>query len=283
MSTLDLAKPADSSESEDDDYVPSAEESEDASEAENCVGSDDEESAVKKRKKSKKKPVSRKRKGGIHLDGEDDPVCNSAGSGAEDGEKETPAALTEEEEKKRADQLWSDFLKDVEPIPKKRSAPVTNTVTAPSISSPSVTCPQAAAPAEKKVKVTQLLEFAGETIKVEKEVAADSKEAHLFAKGQEDVAGQSKSPMLSGKRKPGGVGNVLNQLFNKKQKISTLEKSKLDWDSYKQSEGIAEDLQNHNRGKDGYLEKQAFLQRTDLRQFEIEKTLRAKSRSTNYL
>uniref|UniRef100_A0A1E1XAS8 Craniofacial development protein 1 n=1 Tax=Amblyomma aureolatum TaxID=187763 RepID=A0A1E1XAS8_9ACAR len=282
MSTLDLAMPVDSSESEDDDYVPSADESEDASDAENFVGSDYEKSAVKKRKKSKKEPVSRKRKGGIHLNG-DDPVRKSADSGAEDGERETPAALTEEEEKKKADQLWSDFLQDVEPVPKKRTAPATSAVSEPSTSSPSITCSQAAAPAEKKIKVTQLLEFAGETIKVEKEVAADSKEAHLFTKAQEGIAEQSKSPVLLGKSKPGGVGNVLNQLFNKKQKISTLEKSKLDWDSYKQSEGITEDLQTHNRGKDGYLEKQAFLQRTDLRQFEIEKTLRAKSRSTKYL
>lgn len=282
MSTLDLSKPTDSSESEDDDYVPSAEESEDASDAENCVGSDDEDSAVKNRKKSRKELVSRKRTGGIHLDGEDDPVCKSAGSCAEDGKKETSGASSEEE-KKRADQLWSDFLQDVEPVPKKRTAPATSAINVPSTSSTLIACHQTAAPAEKKVKVTQLLEFAGETFKVEKEVAANSKEAHVFAKAQEDAAGQSVSPVLSGKRKPGGVGNVLNQLFNKKQKISTLEKSKLDWDSYKQSEGIAEDLQNHNRGKDGYLEKQAFLQRTDLRQFEIEKTLRAKNRSTNYL
>ncbi|KAH8020212.1 hypothetical protein HPB51_025396 [Rhipicephalus microplus] len=117
--------------------------------------------------------------------------------------------------------------------------------------------------------------------RVDKEVAADSKEARLFVQQKETP--QAKSPVLPGKRKPIGVGNVLNQLFNKKQKISTLEKSKLDWDNYKKSEGLVEDLQSHNRGKDGYLEKQAFLQRADVRQFEIEKTLRAKNRSSHHL
>lgn len=29
------------------------------------------------------------------------------------------------------------------------------------------------------------------------------------------------------------------------------EKSKLDWDGFKQKEGITEELQIHNRGKDG--------------------------------
>ncbi|KAH7956244.1 hypothetical protein HPB52_007656 [Rhipicephalus sanguineus] len=63
--------------------------------------------------------------------------------------------------------------------------------------------------------------------------------------------------------------------------MNTPEKWKRDWDSYKWSEGIAEDLLNHNKGKDGYLERQAFLQRTDERQFEVEKGLRDKNRSTH--
>ncbi|KAL1431885.1 hypothetical protein MTO96_013974 [Rhipicephalus appendiculatus] len=279
MSTFDLTKPADSSESEDDDYVPSAEESEgDESDAENDAGSDAEVPAGKKPKGTKKKQSSRKRKGGIHLEGEASPAHSSPDKTGD--AEELVSALTPEEEKKKADDLWSDFLRDVEPIPRKRTIPAASGVSQePSKPSSSTTSPQEVP--EKKVKITQLLEFAGETIKVDKEVAADSKEARLFA--QEEETPQTKSPVLPGKRKPVGVGNVLNQLFNKKQKISTLEKSKLDWDNYKKSEGLVEDLQSHNRGKDGYLEKQAFLQRADVRQFEIEKSLRAKNRSSHYL
>ncbi|XP_037500334.1 craniofacial development protein 1 isoform X1 [Rhipicephalus sanguineus] len=279
MSTFDLTKPADSSESEDDDYVPSAEESEgDESDAENDAGSDAEAPAGKKPKGTKKKQSSRKRKGGIHLEGDVSPAHDSPDK--VDDVEELVSALTPEEEKKKADDLWSDFLRDVEPIPRKRTVPAASAVSQePSKPSSSTTSPQEVP--EKKVKITQMLEFAGETIKVDKEVAADSKEARLFA--QKEETEQTKSPVLPGKRKPIGVGNVLNQLFNKKQKISTLEKSKLDWDNYKKTEGLVEDLQSHNRGKDGYLEKQAFLQRADVRQFEIEKNLRAKNRSSHYL
>lgn len=288
MSTFDLTKPADSSESEDDDYVPSesserfsAEESEgDESDAENDAGSDAEVPAGKKRKAAKKRPSSRKRKGGIHLEGEDSVEHDSPNM---KGDTEDPlSTLSPEDEKKKADLLWSDFLRDVEPIPKKRTVPSSSVVAEPSKPSSSSTNPQEVPMSEKKVKITQLLEFAGETIKVDKEVAADSKEARLFAQKEEEI-GQTKLPVLPGKRKPVGAGNVLNQLFNKKQKMSTLEKSKLDWDNYKKSEGLVEDLQSHNKGKDGYLEKQAFLQRADVRQFEIEKNLRAKNRSSNYL
>lgn len=75
----------------------------------------------------------------------------------------------------------------------------------------------------------------------------------------------------------GGITSVLGQI-GKKAKISTLEKSKLDWDSYKKQENIEEEISTHNKGKDGYLERQDFLQRADLRQFEIEKQLRNTSR-----
>lgn len=47
------------------------------------------------------------------------------------------------------------------------------------------------------------------------------------------------------------MGSVLNRIGAKKPKMSTLEKSKLDWDSFKYEEGITEDLAIHNRGKEG--------------------------------
>lgn len=79
------------------------------------------------------------------------------------------------------------------------------------------------------------------------------------------------------KPQKGGLSSLLGQL-GKKSKISTLEKSKLDWQNFKQNEGISEEIETFNKGKDGYLERQDFLQRTDLRRFEIEKQLRAKSK-----
>ncbi|KAI1320462.1 Craniofacial development protein 1 [Mortierella claussenii] len=49
----------------------------------------------------------------------------------------------------------------------------------------------------------------------------------------------------------------------KPPKMNTLEKSKLDWKNFVGKEGIEDELKHHN--KDGYMEKVAFLQRTDER------------------
>ncbi|KAI8347427.1 bucentaur or craniofacial development-domain-containing protein [Mortierella sp. GBAus27b] len=49
----------------------------------------------------------------------------------------------------------------------------------------------------------------------------------------------------------------------KPPKLNTLEKSKMDWNTFVGKEGIEDELKHHN--KDGYMEKVAFLQRTDER------------------
>lgn len=275
MSTLDLVGNADSSESDDDDYVPSAEESDgDASDCD--AESDVEERPVATTGRTLRMgkvtpPLKVKRS--IRCEGKDPAQgsIHNAASAKDDAKEQDESDLAAQKDKAKDDLLWCDFLRDADSVPKKRAA-----VPDPGEASTSAATSQVAAVPEKKVRITQLLEFAGEVVEVDKEVAADSKETRLLEKRQ----GDAKSTALASK-KPGGVASVLGRLMNKKQKISTLEKSKLDWDSYKRSEGIAEDLRTHNRGKDGYLERQAFLQRTDERQFEVEKGLRAKNRSTH--
>lgn len=140
---------------------------------------------------------------------------------------------------------------------------------------------------EEKVKITKIFEFAGEEVKVEKEVSADSAEARLSLTSAENSMKTDASTSPAGRGRGGGRGikrgglggisSVLGQI-GKKAKISTLEKSKLDWDNYKKQENLEEEIITHNRGKDGYLERQDFLQRADLRQFEIEKQLRNSNR-----
>ena len=61
------------------------------------------------------------------------------------------------------------------------------------------------------------------------------------------------------------------------QKLTSLEKSKLDWQQFVAKEGIADELKIHN--KDGYLERQAFLQRADERLSDQVSQLRKDSRS----
>ncbi|TPX43217.1 hypothetical protein SeMB42_g04807 [Synchytrium endobioticum] len=61
------------------------------------------------------------------------------------------------------------------------------------------------------------------------------------------------------------------------QKLTSLEKSKLDWQQFVAKEGIADELKLHN--KDGYLERRAFLQRADDRVNDQVTQLRKDSRS----
>lgn len=103
---------------------------------------------------------------------------------------------------------------------------------------------------------------------------------------KEGKVAPSSSGLQAAKRLPpvktGGLSGLASKLSgNKKPKLSTLEKSKLDWDTFKQDEGIAEDLKTFNQGKMGYLERKAFLERADLKQFEIEKQFRS-TRKTNH-
>ncbi|XP_011182189.1 craniofacial development protein 1 [Zeugodacus cucurbitae] len=279
-------------------------------------------------KKQVKKVKSRKRaraaQDEVHSSDTDDDERTTADSERKRNTRQTDAAKrlcsgrekdtleSEEEDKSRSDALWADFLGDVKP---KNSEPTTkakaqaSTATVNGVSAASATnglhTPKQPAvkseekkstsdekPAEMKktvkVTVTEVLDFAGEEVRVEKVVNADSvKENKETVK--RPVASTSalraglpaglKRPMAGGSGGGSGLGSILNQI-GKKKKISVLEKSQLDWKSFKQNEGIEEELQTFNKGKDGYLERQDFLQRTDLRQFEIEKNLR-QSRRTN--
>lgn len=58
----------------------------------------------------------------------------------------------------------------------------------------------------------------------------------------------------SGPRKgqKAGISGVLGKL-NKKNTLSVLEKSKLDWNTYKKEEGVEEEIQSHNKGKHGLV------------------------------
>jgi len=150
---------------------------------------------------------------------------------------------------------------------------------------------------DDKIVITKVYDFAGEEVTVKKEVKRDSKEAISHLKHQAatktapaKTSTQKQSPLSRifnssglgggkpGVKRSGGIGNVLGKI-GKKPKLSTLEKSKLDWDSFKEEKGIGSELLAYNKGKDGYLEKVSFLQRTDMRQYEHEKALRLGKKS----
>mmetsp|Transcript_4235 Transcript_4235/g.15222 ORF Transcript_4235/g.15222 Transcript_4235/m.15222 type:complete len:339 (-) Transcript_4235:750-1766(-) len=113
-----------------------------------------------------------------------------------------------------------------------------------------------ASTAQGRVKIVEEKDFAGEMIKVEREVSANSKAA--------DRA----------KRKAGasGIDAILDSL-EKKKKMSSIEKSRMDWDQYKSSkDGLKAELDQYK--KSGYLDKQDFLQKADWRQYEVEREQR---------
>ncbi|GLD96408.1 hypothetical protein PINS_up005091 [Pythium insidiosum] len=107
------------------------------------------------------------------------------------------------------------------------------------------------ATAKDREDVKQVVKFAGVEYSVSKKVAVTAK---------------------SGSQK---LDQVLASLDAPK-KVSTMEKSSIDWDKFKEQEGIEDELTQYT--KDGYIEKQEFLQRLDLKRFEIEKAQRDRER-----
>uniref|UniRef100_A0A7N0UFM0 BCNT-C domain-containing protein n=1 Tax=Kalanchoe fedtschenkoi TaxID=63787 RepID=A0A7N0UFM0_KALFE len=118
----------------------------------------------------------------------------------------------------------------------------------------------AAATAGKgKVEITEMRDFAGQDIALKKLVDADSKEASEKAKA-------SAGP-------PSAVDAILEQI-KKKQKLSVLDKTKMDWGEYKESKGVEEELDAYKKSSNQYLDKVSFLQRADYREFERERDAR---------
>lgn len=265
-----------SSDTDDEDYVPSDEheQSEDVSadeEETNQRESDGDDSpetpANRKRKRKKIRTKNRKRlateRGELNVCSEKEAFCQTE-------------EQKDEEVKRKADDLWSSFLQDVGSSQKnvKTSKQVHSKLGIPPSSSKPVKKPQ--------VTVTKVFDFAGEEIRVSKTVDADSKEAKSQEKrnaecdgpkAQQDSTVVTSSCSTSQPGKPAGLSSVLG-FINKKNKMSTLDKSKLDWDSFKKEQSLEEELSLHNKSKNSFLERKAFLERTDLREFEIEKSIR---------
>ncbi|XP_073432326.1 craniofacial development protein 1 [Dendrobates tinctorius] len=295
--------------SEDEDYVPSGGEysEDDVNELVKEDEDDDDEGQEggkekashknKDKKKNKNSNLARKRKKGVlSLNSEVGSVEKEEKNGTEDDDMGTLDELKKEKleatKKKREDDLWSSFLSDVGKQPKNQQCAVPtarnhqetekkNCNKEPNKSSKENS---EANEDSKKLSITKVFDFAGEEVRVTKEVDCSSREAKAFIKEQEKgqpnprpAPPRTVTAASSSVKRPVGMSSILGKLGSKKQKISTLEKSKLDWESFKEQEGIEDELAHHNRGKDGYIERQAFLERVDYRQFELEREIRLKN------
>ncbi|XP_068267424.1 craniofacial development protein 1 [Nyctibius grandis] len=274
------------SSAEDEDYVPSgAEYSED--DVSELVREEAADSPRPPRgRRSPRRPASRKRKkGGLLLEPDEKEEDKTQQNEEEEEEEvnnvEQVERNREEEEKKKEDALWASFLSDVGQKPKAGAATQGMQAKKAEEGKSGNKLQEKPKQSEKpkdsgKVTITKVFDFAGEEVRVTKEVDSTSKEAKSFLKQQEkwQSAAPASLPTVSGVKRPSGISSLLGKIGSKKQKMSTLEKSKLDWENFKEEEGIVEELAIHNRGKDGYIERKAFLERVDHRQFEIERDIR---------
>ncbi|XP_072926047.1 craniofacial development protein 1 isoform X2 [Hemitrygon akajei] len=268
---------------EDVDYEPSDEDysEDDVSELVKENLEDDDEQPQKK--KSAKKPGKRISTSRNTRSSE----CGNEGKGECDQDVD-PEECTKME-KKKADDLWASFLSDVGQKAKPKEIIPASTKEETSVEEKSNKHQDLVKDPEKqkspgKVTITKVFDFAGEEVKITKEVDAASKEAKNFLQKQNNVEEKCSSttpvsvatgaPTGSGTKRPSGLNNILGKIGGKKQKLSTLEKSKIDWEAFKETEGIGDELAIHNRGKEGYIERKAFLDRVDHRQFELERDIR---------
>ncbi|XP_044049643.1 craniofacial development protein 1 isoform X3 [Siniperca chuatsi] len=183
------------SSNEDADYVPSddnlSEDDINECEKEDPLHRDDDvphpDNVSKKKRKKKDIGMRKRKKGVLKVDKEE-----NYGGGAEEAQEavEKPTEVEKDDDakqKKKSDDLWASFLSDVGSRPKD-STPASQSSTVQKDDSSVLkvahlsTETKASEPA--KVTITKVFDFAGEEVRVNKEVSADSREAKSYLKSQ---------------------------------------------------------------------------------------------------
>jgi len=129
---------------------------------------------------------------------------------------------------------------------------------------------------EAMITIKRTYDFAGQTMTEEKSVPVSSAEAKLYVaeqarKDQEAAASRAASTTAQtpGLRRPKKRASIFGNKDaaaaqeGKAPKLTTLEKSKLDWAAHVDEEGIVEELEEHKKAKGGYLGRMDFLGRMD--------------------
>lgn len=102
--------------------------------------------------------------------------------------------------------------------------------------------------------------------------------------GQPATATTSRPPIVGRRSNPCDLLKNLKSVDKKNQKKPTiLEQAAQDWNKCKAQENIEDELKQATKSKTGYIERQQFLQRADLRQFEKEREIRDKVRARTAL
>mmetsp|Transcript_25401 Transcript_25401/g.42356 ORF Transcript_25401/g.42356 Transcript_25401/m.42356 type:complete len:280 (+) Transcript_25401:37-876(+) len=127
---------------------------------------------------------------------------------------------------------------------------------------------------QKKTTITETRKFAGQEIEVQRTVlqsAAEGANARSIASSSSSSATTASSSSSGAVGVGGGIDSVLDTIKGPKL-VSTVAKSSMDWDVYKEKEGLEEDLAAAS--KDGYLTRKDFLDRCDVRTYVVDKAER---------
>lgn len=90
----------------------------------------------------------------------------------------------------------------------------------------------------------------------------------------------SHPPVVARKSNPCDLLKNLKSVDKKNQKKTTiLEQAAQDWSKCKIQENLEDELKQATKSKTGYLDRQLFLERSDLRQFEKEREIRDRVRA----
>ena len=157
-------------------------------------------------------------------------------------------------------------------------------------------------PTMKKKVITEQKVFAGKMIEVQKTVVVeegmdgikgegvDANHGTSQALASSTVAATSSRAQLKPNQpfqpstsapKVKGIDAVLEKI-NGTQKISTIDKTNIDWENFKEkTEGLNDELKQKAEGNEAYLVKKDFLGRVDLRRFEQEKEERNRKRASS--
>lgn len=231
-----------SDDSSDEEYKPQGEESDILSEAETDYDSDG--NKVDNSKIENKKNKRRK----VQIGGVEKRINSSKVTDKSSENEKDELEEEDEEQKLKSNALWASFLSDTN----QSSSNKTEKENQKQETSKETSIKDPLSKTEEKNTekyVTKIFDFAGEEVKVTEKV----KESNPV---QDSTSSKVKMPVktkfgLGPQRSSGsGLAGALSQL-DKKGKISTLEKTKLDWMNYKKKEGIEEEIQTHNKGKDG--------------------------------
>uniref|UniRef100_H0WG05 Craniofacial development protein 1 n=1 Tax=Otolemur garnettii TaxID=30611 RepID=H0WG05_OTOGA len=156
-----------------------------------------------KKRKAQSLPARKRKQGGLSLkeQEEEDASAESEGSSSEeedDAAEQDRGLGSENAKKKKEDELWASFLNDVGP--KSKVPPTTQAKKGEDSEETSSSklldkAEELEKPKEaEKVKITKVFDFAGEEVRVTKEVDATSKEAKSFFKQNEKEKPQANVP-----------------------------------------------------------------------------------------